>query len=1035
MHRCPQFQMRYPHFLHLATIFFNPSKPSNNMAITCSYCQKKFTSNRGLTQHQQRNEKCFRQLSAVAGTGPKPPQASCGVALSALNLAKQRQKEHYAGPKKGKKARKLGPSTSQSALQNAEFAGQYHSDNDDVGIYSDGSEEEEDVEEANSDDEEALGAPQIDESMLANFKNYVAGAPNLAPFTSQEVQAIKLMAVLRRTKASLDTYESVMEWHLKTVGALHEHESLSGYLRREKIFDSLKQRHNMDKHFNKQSQIVLPSSKAKVTIVKTKASMAIQQLLTDPRIRASDYLFFDDDPFKPPQQNCKIRDLNTGKAFCETYQKLITRPQQQVLLPTPFYIDGTVTGQFTALEISAVQISLGIFKRKARDRPYFWRTLGYIPHIEREKSGGKRMMVDSEHMDSAWAAQKLATTEGELLEGAGKVHPAQDFHTVLQDILESYVELQKTGFKWDLMHNGKLCKGVEFIPFVPFIKCDTKEADKFCASYGSRGHGVAQLCRYCECPTNESDNPKAHYRLKTVTKIKGLVARKDENALKNLSQQLIDNAWCAVRFGLHNKQGVHGACPMDMLHAMLLGIFKTVREEFFVQLGEDSVHAKNIDALAKVIGDLMARQSDRDRPKMKFGNGIRGGKIQAKDHTGILLVLLLVCCSGKGQEILSNKKSNFGPTYLQDWIMMLESLLQWGEWMRREEMERHTLSRARAKLRHLMGIIKDVAKRSKGMGLKTVKFHAIVHLVDDMLNFGVPLETDTGSNESGHKPAKMSARLTQKNKELFEPQTAKRLEELLLLQLAQEELSGRPLFNYFQGYSHPPDKAAQHREPAVKGAAIRCYRESDGHNYAQKPTKIDGKYVEIIMEQDLVDFVVGLREAVEEHIDDPLLYSVHEREGQIFRASSSFLGNVWRDWVIMDWGRDGELPNRLWGFLDLTELPPNSRIKYGGCERLSPAFYAIVESAELDPDTDELSQCEIVHKYVTETAAAGNEVGLKLYLADVEAILAPAMVIPDIGGKFNGYLLVDERAEWGKKFEEYLKENVGHQNESDEDEE
>ena len=89
LHRCPQFQMRYPHFLHLATIFFNPSKPSNNMAITCSYCQKKFTSNRGLTQHQQRNEKCFRQLSAVAGTGPKPPQASCGVALSALNLAKQ----------------------------------------------------------------------------------------------------------------------------------------------------------------------------------------------------------------------------------------------------------------------------------------------------------------------------------------------------------------------------------------------------------------------------------------------------------------------------------------------------------------------------------------------------------------------------------------------------------------------------------------------------------------------------------------------------------------------------------------------------------------------------------------------------------------------------------------------------------------------------------------------------------------------------------------------------------------------------------
>ena len=37
------------------------------------------------------------------------------------------------------------------------------------------------------------------------------------------------------------------------------------------------------------------------------------------------------------------------------------------------------------------------------------------------------------------------------------------------------------------------------------------------------------------------------------------------------------------------------------------------------------------------------------------------------------------------------------------------------------------------------------------MGLKIVKFHAIVHVAQDVLDFGVPMEFDTGTNESGHK--------------------------------------------------------------------------------------------------------------------------------------------------------------------------------------------------------------------------------------------------------------------------------------------
>jgi hypothetical protein len=56
------------------------------------------------------------------------------------------------------------------------------------------------------------------------------------------------------------------------------------------------------------------------------------------------------------------------------------------------------------------------------------------------------------------------------------------------------------------------------------------------------------------------------------------------------------------------------------------------------------------------------------------------------------------------------------------------------------------------------------------MGLKIVKFHAIVHMADGIMNFGVPMNYDTCSDQSRHKPAKAAAEVTQKRKEYFDKQ-------------------------------------------------------------------------------------------------------------------------------------------------------------------------------------------------------------------------------------------------------------------------
>ncbi len=123
--------------------------------------------------------------------------------------------------------------------------------------------------------------------------------------------------------------------------------------------------------------------------------------------------------------------------------------------------------------------------------------------------------------------------EAKLAANATKeyTHKAQDFHTIMQEMLRFYKNVKESGFKWDLVIGEHVHRDVEFVPYIAFIKCDTKEADLNCGSFGSRGENVSQLCRKCCCPTKESDNPEADYPLKTQEMMKDLVALKNTDGL------------------------------------------------------------------------------------------------------------------------------------------------------------------------------------------------------------------------------------------------------------------------------------------------------------------------------------------------------------------------------------------------------------------------------------------------------------------------------------------------------------------------
>ncbi|MCA1800341.1 MAG: hypothetical protein LC650_03520, partial [Actinobacteria bacterium] len=317
---------------------------------------------------------------------------------------------------------------------------------------------------------------------------------------------------------------------------------------------------------------------------------------------------------------------------------------------------------------------------------------------------------------------------------------AADYHAILSVLLESLCKLIEEGMMFDVFFNGRLYKDCELVFFVPFVKCDGDEGDKLCGKYRSRGKRVAQLCRTCLCPNEETDNPNAKYKYKTEPMVKKLCEEDNDEKLQQLSQIKMKNAFHGIRFGLHNKRGVHGACPWEILHAVLLGIFKYIRDCFFAQLGKDSVSAAEINALAQIIGALFTRQSDRTKPRTKFAKGIQKGKLMAKEFVGVLLVMAAILRCSAGQTILKKaRKKNFKEDWLiRDWILLVETLLQWEAYLMSDQMQKKHVTRLEKKNRFVMYLLKKVGNRTAGMHWKVQKFHGIVHVPDDTKMFGTP---------------------------------------------------------------------------------------------------------------------------------------------------------------------------------------------------------------------------------------------------------------------------------------------------------
>ena len=863
----------------------------------------------------------------------------------------------------------------------------------------------------------------------------------------------------------------------------------------------------------------LPSSGTKLEVPIHDTEGMVRDLLTDPRIKDEDYLFFNDDPLQDPPPDSEwmeVRDLSTGKSFRKTHEEDIAPEpytkcgRKKVLCPVVPYMDGCTTGAFMNLSLEIVKFTLGIFNNKARNKECCWRNMGAVPKYVEAKSAAKESIRQSTHtaatdyltdsdadedddslgsafcvtqMDcgaylpfsddessddgSEWgwedeagcdeaemSDEQAAFAYEKYLFGEEKAalretdkamkliaatsmpeNRAQDLHSILHIILAKYKRIQEEGgIEWDLFYKGKLYR-LLFIPFVVFVKGDSVEQDKHVGKYGSRTKGVAHLCRHCHCPNEETDDAYADHARKTQTEITTMVKSRDTKGLKAISQQMLWNAWYELKFGKHNDEGVHGATPLEILHWIQLGQFGYSRENLFKQTGSGKL-GRDVNKCATEMGWLFQRQSDKALPRTKFTNGVMKGKLMAHEHTGLMLNLAATIRSAQGRKILTTgcnttKQGDFFPDakWVNDWLLLLETQLQLEQWLRQDCLKVDEVERLKVKAREYMDLSKTVGKREQGMGCKTMNFHGILHVHDDILNFGVPKNVDTASNEMHHKRDKKSASRTQKRPKSFELQALHAIEDRCVIDMGKMELEGVKRWDYFKAKEqHETDDLATTGsvQPVLSGVKAEFSWSVPKDAWIYKLFTTMKGVRKFKFSPTVKAFIQEVGVEVSKYMETVPIYSeLHMPDKQMYRAASYYKGKTWFDWAMFKYAdADGEiqvLPAQLRCFVDLRGIPTHHTGKY------KPAIYMIVETVCRNEGATEVSiPSEIFVPYLKNkmrvTGTTKWTAGMKILPLDT--LIGPICVIPDLHNSHeNAFLMVKPMTAWADQFSMWLNED------------
>ena len=397
--------------------------------------------------------------------------------------------------------------------------------------------------------------------LLAKHQEHINSWNEHGPISESLVPKVELILLLDKINAPHYAFKEFMQWGTKLSAPSVQSSLMMAPLSRRAVLDHLCSRYNLQGTKPIKKKILLPNAQVEIEVVTHNFMECLYSLLTDRELMQDDNLLLlpqpdgSHSPFgSPPKQTPSyvLHDITDGSVYRDAFKVHVQVPGRDLLVPIIFFIDKTFCDVNGRLTLEPVSMTLGIFKKEVRRLPHAWRCLGYVPNMA--------------HFRSNMTSLQKAT----------------DYHFILSTILESYKAAQKLpGILWQFPFQGQKKEVVMKIPLL-LVLGDTEGHDKLCGKYQNRTK-AACLCRYCDCPTADTGNPRVTWTHTLGPYIQSLAntalhdpspeeRKSAKEELKNLSYHILPSAFLDVVF-CDKKRGINGATVAELLHVIQHGLF------------------------------------------------------------------------------------------------------------------------------------------------------------------------------------------------------------------------------------------------------------------------------------------------------------------------------------------------------------------------------------------------------------------------------------------------------------------------------
>ena len=810
------------------------------------------------------------------------------------------------------------------------------------------------------------------------------------------VGEIELMNILQRNHLPLNTFDFVMDWAHRQNNRLNEINNTSC-----DIFKPARSRTTALKeileyippiHYSFQPHAIewLPDCKAVQVHVRS-FQQALFSLLTNPSLVKEENFSFplENSPFITEDfqidPNVPITELHHGVWWTDSWKKICSEPDE-ILVPIILYMDGISLDVNSHLNLTPLNMTLGIFNTEVRRKAEAWETLYF-------------------HPDKITSVKK---SDG--------IHNVKNLHNGIKAALQSFHDLCESNecITWDGLPYASKKWTVKMKFAIAYVIGDTQLHDQLCCRFAGYHEGIKKLCRHCKCDTVNIADPTDSAYINDLwfptdfaidDDTEKSAVKEDEKKFSAMSHHRMNNAFHDLQFGA-NLNNIHMATPGELLHMHQLGVAKRTVESIETIVKENSL----FESIARQLGGALSRNSDRVFPRTQFNTNnsvLKSSMKEGKDYAGILLCLLLALLSTDGRRSLPHVESGV----MDEQVQFIELVLGMEEFLKKGEIYRSHLNNVRRMMNYFVEQIVRNCRQETGMGNRLIKNHLYLHVHQYINLWGPPRGWDSGPSESHHKTEiKGPSKTTQRNAPTLVPQTLDRKTDIHIIRRVTS------LYNTcFLEESANRKDVIEEPAPKLTGTHGRIFESGTDQTPAMKWVKSHNRQ-KPVLPLEVVEFCCKflLPITTNEFLD---VHTEHSRHGLTFRASPAYRSNsgqdrsVWYDWAIFDVDQK-DIPCQILCFVQINELKPG--VQYVDGYPMTPfTSYAVVRRFALPPTRIEASRF-----------VKSGTLKKDLYVFDCNTILSEVAVVhnPNSNSRTdNEFFVVGNKIEWLRIFQNKIK--------------